>query len=260
MNAALSGVQPRLSHRLVCGPVACGRLVKVMAMVFTGQVSPASLGSTRNVYAPGLAVGVAAKGPFTAPDLGNGLAGTEGCATGVVVTFAGAGSKLGDADGALLGRSNSKVDLVCATAIVDASASPTERRRWGVFMMKKCRLISCAWQVVRPRMSQRPSLLEAPWKRNERLRVGRPMATRLHQHQDAHQKEAKKGHQARETREKHKRSPPGAPNPNEGNRLGQPNAHVENDVKKAENNNQTNAKGTRNIRFPFLLKAWRPRR
>ena len=72
-------------------------------MVFTGQVSPASLGSTRNVYAPGLAVGVAAKGPFTAPDLGNGLAGTEGCATGVVVTFAGAGSKLGDADGALLG-------------------------------------------------------------------------------------------------------------------------------------------------------------
>ena len=85
------------------------------------------------------------------------------------------------------------------------------------------------------------------------------MATRLHQHQDAHQNEAKKGHQARETREKHKRSPPGAPNPNEGNRLGQPNAHVENDVKKAEHSNQTNANGTRNIRSPFLLKAWRPR-
>ena len=224
-------------------------------MVFTGQVSPASLGSTRNVYAPGLAVGVAAKGPFTAPDLGNGLAGTEGCATGVVVTFAGAGSKLGDADGALLGRSNSKVDLVCATAIVDASASPTERRRWGVFMMKKCRLISCAWQVVRPRMSQRPSLLEAPWKRNERLRVGRPMATRLRQHHDAHQNEAKKEHQARETREKHKRSPPGAQS--QRRQWAWP---VENDVKKAENNNQTTAKGTRNISSPFLLKAWRQRR
>ena len=50
----------------------------------------------------------------------------------------------------------------------------------------------------------------SPLKRNERLHVGRTMATRLRQHHDAHQNEAKKGHQARKTREKHKRSPPGA--------------------------------------------------